>query len=131
MVIKEWFFSWGFVILSGVLDAVAIFMIKHALNSLGSIPFSSINEFVNYLLNLIKSPMAIVGGIGYIASPILWFLAMSRLDITLAYPVIVALHIIVAPLLAILFLGEEFTYSKLIAVLSIIFGVIILYTNKF
>ena len=52
---KEWLFGWGFVFSSGILDAVAIFMIKHSLNTLGPIPLSDFHSLLNYILNLQKS----------------------------------------------------------------------------
>lgn len=104
---------------------------KNTLNELGPIPFTSLEEFLNFLLNLIKNPTVLRVGIVYIASQIIWLLAMSRLEATLARSFIVNLHIIIVTILAILFLGESFYYSKLVAVLSITFAVAIFYTNKF
>lgn len=126
---KIWLLSWGLVFLSAFLDAVAIYFIKHSLNTLGPIPLSSFKECMNYFISLLKNPMALGGFFAYAASPFLWLLALSRLEVSIAYPLVVTLHLFFATIVAFFFLGEQVTTSKILAVVLIMASVLLLYVD--
>ena len=130
MLTKVWLLSWGLVILSASLDAIAIYFIKHSLNVLGPFPLSSMKSFLNYSIELIKMPKAMGGLLFYAASPFLWLFALSRLEISVAYPLVVTLHLFFATIIAFFLLGEQITVSKIAAVLLIIASVFLLYFDQ-
>ncbi len=129
MVLKEWLSSWGLVIISAILDALAVLFIKLSFNQFGVIPLSSSNAFLEYFQVFLKSPMAILGVLFYALSPFLWFLALSRLEVTLAYPILVSLHLLLTAILAVLLLGEQMTLYKLLAIILILTGVYLIYLD--
>ena len=130
IIFKEWLFSWGFVILSTVLSALAVFFIKLIFNQFGAIPFNTYNAFVEYFQLFLKSPIAICGILFYLFSPLLWFFALSRLEITMVYPISVSLHLLLTAIIAVLLLGEQITINKIIAMVLILISVFLLYLDS-
>jgi multidrug transporter EmrE-like cation transporter len=102
--------------LSVVCNAGGVFIVKKKLNEMGAIDMGSLKAFLGYLSAMGQSPLVIAGvGLFFIA-PFLFAIALSRLDMTVAYPAQVGLNFLLLLLLAILFLGEAVTAHRLIGV---------------
>lgn len=129
MILKEWMSGWGLLIISGTLDALAVLFIKMSFNQFGAIPLNSLNGFLEYFQIFLKSPMAILGILFYALSPFLWFLALSRLEVTQAYPILVSLHLVLTAIIAVALLGEQMTLYKLLAIVLILASVFLIYLD--
>jgi multidrug transporter EmrE-like cation transporter len=123
---KQFIFSWGFIVLAALFDSGAAFIVKTRFNELGKINFSSFTSIVNYMVNFIKSPFLIFGTILFVLAPIFWFLALNRVEVSVGYPVLVALHLIFITLLAILFLGEPVTWQRVVGAMLILVSLYLL-----
>lgn len=113
-----------------ILICVAIFaltgaqlVIKNRLNFYGSVPFSPI-EFLGYVSVLILDWRVWVGGSGLVASAILWYAALSRVPLSLAY----AFGALSYPLVffgSIVVLRESFSWLGLLGNSLVVGGVLL------
>lgn len=120
---KELFLSWGMLILSVIFNAYGVFVIKLRLNELGEIPFNSIKTTSGYFLVLLKSPLVIGGILLFFIAPFLFAVALSRMEITIAYPAQIGLNFVILILLALFLLGEQMTLYKIVGIISILVGI--------
>jgi len=127
---KEWFLSWGLLILSVIFNALGVFIIKLRLNELGAVKVDMLRSVFSYFFVMIKSPLVIVGLILFFFAPFLFAIALSRMEIVVAYPAQIGLNFIILVILAILFLGEQITILKVIGTGFILIGVCLLQYKK-
>src|SRR5476649_2458052 len=94
-------------IISGVLlNAVAQLLLKAGINAATQLP--------------------IIGGLTcYVLSVVVWIIALSRVDVSLAYPML-SLGYVVAAFGAWYFLGEALSMQRLLAIVVILVGVALL-----
>ena len=115
--------GWGMLILSVILNATGAFMVKLKINELETLNTISVRAVTAFFLSLLKSPVAVIGAAFLFAAPFAFAVALSRLDISMAYPVQVALNFMLVLLLALMFLGETLTVNKTVAILLIIVSI--------
>jgi len=127
MRMKNLFLSWGMLFLGVAFNAYGIFVIKHRLNDLGEIQLSSIRIVIDYFIVLLKSPLVISGVVLFFLAPFLSAVALSRMQISVAYPAQVGLNFTFLLLLAFIFLGEALTINKIIAISLVICSIYFLY----
>lgn len=120
---KGWLFSWGMLILSVVFNAVGVFVIKMRLNELGAITFESVTRVFQYFALMLKSPLVVGGIVLFFLAPFLFAVALSRMEIVVAYPAQIGLNFLILVVLAVLFLGEQVTLLKIIGTVLIFAGV--------
>ncbi len=112
-------------ILSGVfLNAFAQLALKQGALRISSLPFS-IENLVPIAHQIIFSPWIIAGLFAYGLSVVLWILALSRVDVSFAYPLLSIGYVIVAIFGWAVF-NETLTPSKIIGIAVIILGVILI-----
>ena len=109
-------------VLSGVLlNAAAQLLLKAGTNSVGAFVFTADNLFP-VGIKLASSPY-ILGGLGcYAVSVVLWIMALSRVEVSLAYPMLSIGYVINAFAAWQLF-GEALTAQRLVGIGTIIVGV--------
>lgn len=123
---KETFLSWGMLVLSVLFNVFGVFVIKMRLNILGPVGFDSFKNVLNYFWLLLKSPLVVAGVMFFSLSPFLFTVALSRMEISLAYPVNVGLNFVLLVLLAFLVLGEQITMLKGAGIILVFAGVFLL-----
>ena len=109
-------------ILAGVLlNAAAQLLLKAGTNAVGHFEFSAAN-ILPVGLKLAFEPH-ILGGLScYVVSVVVWVLGLSRVDVSIAYPMLSIGYVLNAVAAWYLF-GETFTAQKLIGIGFIIAGV--------
>ncbi len=120
---REMILSWGMLILSVVFNAYGVFVIKLKLNQLGAIKLDSLKVVLSYALEFFKSPLVVSGVALFFVSPFLFTIALSRMEIVVAYPVQIGLNFLFLILLAIIFLGEQLTLYKIIGIVFVFIGI--------
>ncbi|MCK5215525.1 MAG: hypothetical protein KAR05_09255 [Candidatus Omnitrophica bacterium] len=123
---KETFLSWGMLVLSVLFNVFGVFVIKMRLNILGPVGFDSFKNVLNYFWLLLKSPLVVAGVMFFSLSPFLFTVALSRMEISLAYPVNVGLNFVLLVLLAFLVLGEQITMLKGAGIILVFAGIFLL-----
>ena len=127
---RNFLLSYGILFVAAFADSFALFAIKRKFNELGDINLSSFSGFISYMLNFLQSPIMIVAILVYAIAPILSFYAFSKLDLSIGYPLLVALHIFFIIILSGLYLSESITVYKIISGILIIIAVILLYKKN-
>lgn len=105
--------SWVLVVLSAVCDSYAAYVVKHKFNMQGEMDLSSFAAVRAYLWHFVQSPLLLTAIFTFVAAPALWFIALNRLDLSVAYPVLVALHLVLVMLTGALLLGEDVNGFKI------------------
>jgi len=111
-------------ILAGVLlNAAAQLLLKAGTNAVGPFEFAAANA-VPVGLKLAFEPH-ILGGIGcYVASVVVWILALSRVEVSIAYPML-SIGYVVNAVAAYYLFGEAVSPLRLAGIGVIILGVFI------
>lgn len=126
---KEFFISWGLVFLSALFDSYAAFIVKTQFNKLGKINFSNLNEIIDYMWVFIKNPILLTAIATFVAAPAMWFIALNRLDLSVAYPVLVGFHLVFVLVFGVFFIGETMSINKAIGCLLVLLSLYFFYKN--
>ncbi|MBT4879398.1 MAG: EamA family transporter [Alphaproteobacteria bacterium] len=109
-------------ILSGVfLNALAQLLLKQGMLRIGHFEFVAVN-ILPVGIKVAKSPF-IVGGIAcYVLSVVIWILALARVEVSYAYPLLSVGYIFTA-IAAYYFLGENLSWIRVFGIFTIMLGV--------
>jgi multidrug transporter EmrE-like cation transporter len=111
-------------ILSGVLlNATAQLLLKAGTNAIGRFDFTPDN-IVPVGLKLALEPHILGGVTCYLVSLVVWLLGLSRVDVSIAYPML-SIGYVLNALAAWYLFGESLTAQKLIGIGFIIAGVVL------
>jgi multidrug transporter EmrE-like cation transporter len=116
-----------FIVAGVLLNAVAQLLLKAGARAVGEIhlDFSSFSEVIA-LGWRVATQLPIIGGLTcYVLSVVLWIVALSRVDVSVAYPML-SLGYVVAAVGAWYFFGEALSLQRLAAITIILFGVALL-----
>lgn len=116
--------TFGFIFIGICLNAVAQLLLKAGTNAVGAIHLTA----DNWLSTGIKlaTQLPILGGLTcYVVSVGVWIIGLSRVDVTIAYPLL-SLGYIINAIGAWYFLGEAVSAQRLLAIGVIIIGVVLL-----
>ena len=111
-------------LLAGVLlNAAAQLLLKAGTNAVGPFEFSTVNA-VPVGMKLALEPH-ILGGIAcYVVSVVIWILALSRVEVSVAYPML-SIGYVVNAVAAYYLFGEAVSATRLVGIGVIILGVFI------
>jgi len=125
---KLFLFSWGLVILSAVCDSYAAFIVKLKLNEFSLGNLGLLDLVTSFLGKVAGSPLLISAGVAFVLAPFLWFLGLSRLELSAAYPANVIMHLLLIFLFSTLFLGEMVTAKKLAGACLLLFSLYLFFS---
>ncbi|MCG6862067.1 MAG: EamA family transporter [Chromatiaceae bacterium] len=112
-------------VVTGVLlNAMAQLALKASVRGMGAIELSTAAALPT-ALKLSAEPWLWLGLILYVVSVTVWILALSRVDVSIAYPML-SLGYIVNAIVAWAWLGEDMNLAKVAGIGIIIFGVFVL-----
>lgn len=114
-------------LLSVLLNAAAQLFLKAGTNVVGTVSFGDANT-VNTLMGIARVPWFWAGFACYGISLFTWIATLSRLPVSVAYP-LVSIGYVVNALAAWWLFGESLTVQKLIGVGFIIIGVVLVSTT--
>lgn len=113
--------TFGFVLTGVFLNAIAQLLLKAGTKAVGAIHLTVDNWFGTGLK--LATQLPVIGGLScYVLSVVVWIIALSRVDVSLAYPMI-SLGYIVNALGAWYFLGEAISMQRVVAMAIILLGV--------
>ncbi|MGN6390189.1 MAG: 4-amino-4-deoxy-L-arabinose transferase [Burkholderiaceae bacterium] len=116
--------TFGFILTGILLNAVAQLLLKAGTRAVGAIHLTA----DNWLPIGIKlaTELPILGGLAcYVVSVLVWIVGLSRVDVTIAYPML-SIGYVVNAVGAWYFLGEPVSAQRLLAIGVIIAGVVLL-----
>ena len=112
------------VLLSVILNSIGQLLFKTGLNQIGVFTFSAANLF-SFGFKIISNISIMAGLFIYVASTIVWFLVLSRADVSFAYPLI-SIGYVFSALGAYFILHEPFSLMKIGGTIVIILGVVLI-----
>lgn len=116
--------TFGFLFTGILLNAAAQLLLKAGTNAVGAIHLSMDNWFDTGLR--LATQLPILGGLlCYVISVTVWIVGLSRVDVTIAYPLL-SLGYVVNAIGAWYFLGEAISAQRILAIAIIITGVALL-----
>lgn len=116
--------SFGLIFIGVMLNVVAQLLIKAGTNSIGYFEFSRDNIFP-IGVRLATEPSIIGALLCYALSVVIWILALSRVQVSIAYPLL-SMGYVVNAVAAWYFFNEAFNPAKVLGIGVIILGVIII-----
>ena len=118
------FSTFGFIFTGICLNAVAQLLLKAGTNAVGAIHLTAENWFATGIKLATQVP--ILGGLScYVLSVVVWIIGLSRVDVTIAYPLL-SIGYIINAIGAWYFLGEAISLQRILAITIIIVGVAVL-----
>lgn len=116
--------TFGFILTGICLNAIAQLLLKAGTNAVGAIHLTAENWFSTGLK--LATQLPIIGGLGcYVVSVLVWIIGLSRVDVTVAYPML-SIGYIINALGAWYFLGEAISVQRMLAIGVIVIGVVLL-----
>ena len=116
--------TFGFIVFGVLLNAVAQLLLKAGAKNVGEIHLTMQNWFAIGLK--VAAQLPIIGGLTcYVLSVVLWIIALSRVDVSIAYPML-SLGYVVTAVGAWYFFGEPVSLQRLLAICVILVGVALL-----
>ena len=97
-------------------------VLKWRINDVDSLP-ASFTEKIFFLINLLFDPWIFSGFASAFVASFFWMAAMTKFDVSHAYPIIVGGLVILTSLFAIVFLRESVSMLKVMGVILIVSGV--------
>jgi multidrug transporter EmrE-like cation transporter len=114
------------IIFAGVLlNSAAQLMLKAGARTLGTVAMGSGASLTAAAWNAATQPWIVLGLVCYFVSAGLWILALTRVDVTVAYPML-SMGYVIAALLAWQFFGESLNATRLMGIAIILVGVVVL-----
>jgi multidrug transporter EmrE-like cation transporter len=114
------------IIFAGVLlNSAAQLMLKAGAKTLGSVAIGSSASLFAAGWGAATQPWIIVGLGCYFVSAGLWILALTRVDVTVAYPML-SMGYVIAALFAWQLFGEALTGTRIAGIAIILVGVVVL-----
>jgi multidrug transporter EmrE-like cation transporter len=115
--------SFGLILLGVLLNAAAQLLLKAGTNAVGQFEFSAAN-ILPVGMKLAFEPH-IMGGIAcYVVSLVVWIMGLSRVEVSIAYPML-SIGYVLNALAAWYLFGESVTLTRLVGIGVIIIGVYI------
>jgi multidrug transporter EmrE-like cation transporter len=116
--------TFGFILSGILLNALAQLLLKAGTNAVGAIHLTADNWLTTGIQ--LATQLPIIGGLAcYVVSVMVWIIGLSRVDVTIAYPLL-SLGYIVNAIGAWYFLGEAVTAQRVLAIGIIVAGVALL-----
>jgi multidrug transporter EmrE-like cation transporter len=110
-----------FILISGVLGVAGQILLKQALASGGPLALGP-ETIVPLILQLATNPLVAIGLVVYVSGTFFWLIALSRVDLSYAYP-FASLNYIFILIASWFILGEQPTPMRLVGVVAICAGV--------
>jgi multidrug transporter EmrE-like cation transporter len=115
--------NWGLIFSGVLLNAIAQLLLKAGTNAVGHFNFSTAN-ILPVGWRLATEPHIVGGMTCYVISLVVWIMALSRVEVSVAYPMLSVGYVLNA-VAAWYFFGESVTLMRLAGIGVIILGVYI------
>ena len=116
--------SFGLVLVGVLLNAGAQLLIKAGTNALGTLVASG-NNALQSVFRIVFQPYILGGLLTYVVSVAIWIVVLSRVPVSVAYPML-SIGYVVNAFLGYLLFKESLTAPKLIGIAIIIVGVVLI-----
>lgn len=112
------------VLICMLLNTTAQLLLKETMNTVGGFSFT-FHNVISVGLKIIFSPYFLLGIVAYVLSMLVWLLVLSRLDVTVAYP-LTSIAFVFTAFAGAFFFNEPITMVRLTGIVVIIGGIYLL-----
>lgn len=130
MTFKRFLVTWNLLFLCVICDVIGIFIIKIYINKQGPVPLDQLSDSLMYFINLFSYPIVILGAVMFFAAPFLFAMALSRMEVSTAYPVQVGLNFALLVILAVWLLGESLSFYKIMGLVMVAASILCLLESE-
>lgn len=116
--------TWGMVFCFALFNSIGTLIIKYYVDQMGII---KMDGFISYFLKFFTTPVVILGFASIFLSSFLWIIAISRMELSIAFPVGIGLNFLFVLLGSLLFFGENITAYKVGGICLILMSLYLLY----
>ncbi|MCD4673567.1 MAG: hypothetical protein K8R77_12960 [Anaerolineaceae bacterium] len=117
--------GYGIILLAAALQSAANLLLRKGILLAGGFP-DRLSGLWAGLLRLASQPLFDIGFILYGLSALVWFRAIATLQLSTAYPMLVAMSFIIVSIGAIFMFQEPFTWRKALGALIIVSGIFLM-----
>jgi multidrug transporter EmrE-like cation transporter len=117
--------GWWIVLLTAGLQSAANLLLRRGILLAGGFP-DRLADLWSGLLRLAAQPLFDIGFILYGLSALVWFRAIATLQLSTAYPLLVAMSFILVTAGAVLLFQEPFTWRKALGAVIIVSGIFLM-----
>lgn len=110
------------VLVSSLLGVSGQILLKMGMERMGVLDLSSATAALRTATQVFMTPWVLLGLGCYGVSAVIWLVVLSRLDVSLAYPLL-ALNFVLVPLFAWLLLGEQVPSWRWVGIGIVLIGV--------
>lgn len=114
--------TWGMIVCYVILNSAGALLIKHKLINMGPVAFDHYSTVCRYFVRLLTSFEGIVGFACIFGSAFAWMVALSKMELSVAYPIAVGFNFLVVVSLSIALHGEILTVKQVIGVIFVLAG---------
>ncbi len=107
---------------SVLLAVIGQLLMKQGMNQFGSFP---ITQIVQKTIPMLLNPWVFFGFVSFGVSSIFWLAVLSRLNLSIAYPMVSLAYVVVA-IASVIFFKENVTLARWLGILVIVFGVFLI-----
>jgi multidrug transporter EmrE-like cation transporter len=122
--------SWTILVFAALCDCFTLYIIKWRSQLVGGFDASSLNEGIEYVKNFVAHPFVWIGLATFCIGLPLGYIALTRLSLTVIYPVNLALHLTLSLFIGVFLLGEELNLSKIIGIILILISIYLITKSK-
>ena len=124
---RELLLSWGMVGAYVVLNSFGALAIKQTVQKIGVADPGSIQATVGLVIATFVSPLALLGLLAIGLSAGAWIVALSRMELSVAYPVAVGLNCLIVVSAGFGAFGEALSWTKLVGIGLLLCGLVLLF----
>jgi drug/metabolite transporter (DMT)-like permease len=113
-----------FILASVTMGVSGQLCLKAGMDQVGELSADSVSTIVQTIFHVLTTPLVFIGLTFYVMGAAFWLVVLSKLDLSLAYPML-ALTYILTPLAAQFILGEQVPTLRWLGVGIIFAGVVV------
>lgn len=118
--------AWFLVAVSALLNAAGALLAKQALVAAGEAPVGGLRPFWTWTLRLVRTLHAWAGAALLVAAPVVYSFSLRRLEVSLAWPALVAGNLLLVEALAATVLHERVGTRRLTGCVVVVAGICLL-----
>ncbi|HQE19575.1 MAG TPA: EamA family transporter [Aggregatilineales bacterium] len=111
-------------LLSALIAAAGQTLLKQVMTNIGAVEQISAASLLPLVVRLLREPLFYVAGVVYVLGFGSWLIVLSRLDLSLAYPILAITYVLV-PLAGVLFFDESVPPLRWAGIFVIIAGIVL------
>ena len=116
-----------YILISVFFSTVGQLLLKRGMNTLGSVTLS-LDQLFSILWRMATNPAVFFGLVIYLVGTVFWLAALSRVDLSYAYP-FASLSYVVMLVASWMLFDEKITLARIMGTIVIGIGVLLIYRN--